>query len=80
MLKDNKILVRELPWPTGEVAGLTKAEWDNFVVYYPAEDSGFGENIIFFAAGDKKGYETLVGKLQQIILYIKQHNLDCDCP
>jgi hypothetical protein len=74
-----KLVVNELPWAQGETLSLTKAEWDNYCIFVPPKDSGFSDDVVFFVAKDKQGYNALAAKLQQIVNTIKHHNENCDC-
>lgn len=75
----NRLVLDYLPWAQGETVSLVKAEWEDFCIFVPPDDAGYGKNVVFFVAKDKKGYEQLVNKLRHIVICIEQHNDRCDC-
>jgi hypothetical protein len=72
------ILTKTLPFPQGEIVSLVR-DSDDWFIFIPPEDWANSENTIMFVAKDKKAYNRLVNKLQQVIIQIKLHNEECEC-
>lgn len=74
------LLTKVLPFPEGELVSLMKETEDEFYILEPPEDWPNSENTIVFVAKDKKAYDKLAAKLQQVIIQIRLHNEECECP
>lgn len=74
------MIVKQLPFATGEMVSLIKDEGDDFFILDTSERWPKFENSVTFVMKDKKAMNALASKLRLMIICIEQHAERCDCP